>query len=401
MSFKNSRLMGTLVMLVFVSIVTIGLMTYDTVSVSANPTSGGKTIHELERGLKDAKEEQAQLKKDLQNAQANVNSYEAEIERLDSEIAILTKQLSLVEKLYEEWEQDRAATEKEIERLEQKREAEVEVFEDMLRISYQYGTDTYFNLIFGSQDIGDFLSRADLIGYHLKANDNILESLAGTLNDLEAARQQYELSISAIEEYSTQQEELQKELEEKSAYALQKKQEFEADEAKLKAQLNAKDAEMAQMQAEIAKYYEEQRRNGNTQVYSGGDFFLPLPKGSYRISSEFTYRINPITGKPENHNGLDMAAPGGTPIYAAASGTVIVSTYSSSWGNVIQVDHGGGLVTLYAHCSYRGVTKGQTVSKGQEIGRVGTTGWSTGNHLHFTVYKNGVAQNPRNYLSGV
>ena len=96
-----------------------------------------------------------------------------------------------------------------------------------------------------------------------------------------------------------------------------------------------------------------------------------------------------------------MAAPGGTPIYAAASGIVIDSKYSSSWGNVIQIDHGGGLVTLYAHCSYRGVEKGQTVAAGQQIGKVGTTGWSTGNHLHFTVYKNGVAVNPRGYLSGV
>ena len=399
MSFKNSRLFSAIAMLLLVSIVSIGLMTYDTVSVSA--ANGEKTIHELERGLRDAKEEQAKLKKDLQSAAAKANSYEAEITRLDSEIAVLTKQLALVEKLNEEWEKDKAATEAEIARLEKKREDEVDIFEAMLRISYQYGKDTYFNLIFGSQNIGDFLSRADLIGYHLRANDNILAGLSSTLKELSAAKKQYELSISAIDEYSSQQVALQKELEAKSAAALKKKQEYEADEKKLKAQLSAKDSEMAKMQADIAKYYEEQRKNGNTKVYSGGDFFLPLPKGSYRISSEFTNRISPITGKPENHNGLDLAAPSGTPIYAAASGTVIVSTYSSSWGNVIQIDHGGGLVTLYAHCSYRGVSKGQTVSKGQEIGRVGTTGWSTGNHLHFTVYKNGVATNPRNYLSGV
>ena len=284
---------------------------------------------------------------------------------------------------------------------EEQKDNEIEVFEDMLRMSYQYGTDTYFNIIFGSQDIGDFLSRADLIGYHLKANENVLNSLSGTLKDLEAAKSKYEESMTAVEEYNTQQEELKKQLEERSEYALQKKLEYEADAAKLKTQVDAKTAEMANMQADILRYYEQQRANGNTQSYTGGAFLLPLPVGSYRISSEFKARINPITGKPENHNGLDMAAPGGTPIYAAASGIVIDSKYSSSWGNVIQIDHGGGLVTLYAHCSYRGVEKGQTVAAGQQIGKVGTTGWSTGNHLHFTVYKNGVAVNPRGYLSGV
>ncbi|MBR2020934.1 MAG: peptidoglycan DD-metalloendopeptidase family protein, partial [Clostridia bacterium] len=306
--------------------------------------------------------------------------------------------LTLIEMLTAEWTTDKEETEKNIASLEKKKEDEIQTFEAMLRMSYQYGSDTYFNLIFGSQDIGDFLSRTDLIGYHLKANDNILDSLSGTLTELESEKEQYTKSIEKIDSYGEQQKELQAQLEEKSEYARQKKLEFEADQKKYKEQLDAKTSEMQKMQAEIQAYYEEQRRNGNTQKYEGGTFFIPLPAGSYRISSEFTNRISPITGKRENHNGLDMAAPGGTNIYAAAGGTVIDSRYSSSWGNVIQIDHGGGIVTLYAHCSYRGVQKGQTVSKGQLIARVGTTGWSTGNHLHFTVYENGVAVNPRKYL---
>lgn len=402
MSFKNTRLAKILAVIITAGVVTAGLAVYSSVSVShAQTSSGQKTIHELERGLRDAQEEEKKLKNQLRQAQGAVASYEAEIAQLDSEISILTKQLTLVEELYNEWVKDKQETETKIKELEEQRDDEIEVFEDMLRMSYQYGTDTYFNIIFGSQDIGDFLSRADLIGYHLKANENVLNSLSGTLKDLEAAKSKYEESMTAVEEYNTQQEELKKQLEERSEYALQKKLEYEADAAKLKTQVDAKTAEMANMQADILRYYEQQRANGNTQSYTGGAFLLPLPVGSYRISSEFKARINPITGKPENHNGLDMAAPGGTPIYAAASGIVIDSKYSSSWGNVIQIDHGGGLVTLYAHCSYRGVEKGQTVAAGQQIGKVGTTGWSTGNHLHFTVYKNGVAVNPRGYLSGV
>lgn len=398
MSFRASRLMGTLIMVVVMSFVTVGLMSYDTLTVFANTTTSGKTIHELENSLKNAQSEEKKLKASMQNAASQAASYEAQIIELDNEISNLTEQLTLIENLVAEWNKDKEETEKKIADLETKKEAEIQTFEAMLRMSYQYGSDTYFNLIFGSQDIGDFLSRTDLIGYHLKANDNILDSLSGTLSELEDANEQYTKSIEKIDSYGTSQKELQKQLEERSEYARQKKLEFEADEAKYKSQLSAKSSEMAKMQAEIQAYYAEQRRNGNTQKYEGGTFFLPLPAGSYRISSEYANRISPITGKPENHNGLDMAAPGGTDIYAAAGGTVIDSRYSSSWGNVIQIDHGGGLVTLYAHCSYRGVQKGQTVSKGQFIGRVGTTGWSTGNHLHFTVYENGVAVNPRKYL---
>ncbi len=398
MSFRASRLMGTLIMVVVMSFVTVGLMSYDTLTVFANTTTSGKTIHELENSLKNAQSEEKKLKASMQNAASQAASYEAQIIELDNEISNLTEQLTLIENLVAEWNKDKEETEKKIADLEAKKEAEIQTFEAMLRMSYQYGSDTYFNLIFGSQDIGDFLSRTDLIGYHLKANDNILDSLSGTLSELEDANEQYTKSIQKIDSYGTSQKELQKQLEERSEYARQKKLEFEADEAKYKSQLSAKSSEMAKMQAEIQAYYAEQRRNGNTQKYEGGTFFLPLPAGSYRISSEYANRISPITGKRENHNGLDMAAPGGTDIYAAAGGTVIDSRYSSSWGNVIQIDHGGGLVTLYAHCSYRGVQKGQTVSKGQFIGRVGTTGWSTGNHLHFTVYENGVAVNPRKYL---
>lgn len=398
MSMRCKRLLGTLVMITVMNFVLVGLMSYDTVRVAATPTQSGKTIHELEKSLKDAQSEEKALKASIQQAHSSAASYEAEIKQLDDEIAILTEQLSLIESLFEEWTRERDETEKVINELEAEKEAEIDVFESMLRMSYQYGSDTYFNLIFGSQDIGDFLSRADLIGYHLKANDNILDSLSGTIGELETATEQYEKSIEAIDSYGLKQEELRTQLEERSEYARQKKAEFEADEAKLKAQLSAKSSEMAQMQAEIQRYYEEQRRKGNNQKYEGGTFFTPLSYGSYRITSEFENRISPITGRRENHNGIDFAAPGGTSIYAAAGGTVIDSRYSSSWGNVIQIDHGGGIVTLYAHCSYRGVEKGQTVSKGQLIAKVGSTGWSTGNHLHFTVYENGVAVNPRKYL---
>ena len=110
--------------------------------------------------------------------------------------------------------------------------------------------------------------------------------------------------------------------------------------------------------------------------------------------------MHPTLKVEKFHNGLDMAAPGGSPILAAYNGKVVAADYSSSMGNYIMIDHGGGLYTIYMHASALYVSKGKEVSKGEKIAAVGSTGRSTGNHLHFGVRLNGQYVNPRNYLGG-
>ena len=124
----------------------------------------------------------------------------------------------------------------------------------------------------------------------------------------------------------------------------------------------------------------------------------PAPQYT-RISSYFAGRIDPITGKKSNHGGLDLAAPGGSPILAANSGTVIIAGYHYSYGNYVVIDHGGGVSTLYGHSSKLLVSRGQKVSRGQQIAKVGTTGRSTGNHLHFEVRINGQRVDPLPYIT--
>ena len=138
--------------------------------------------------------------------------------------------------------------------------------------------------------------------------------------------------------------------------------------------------------------------NAGASVITGnGTFTHPCPGYTY-ISSEFGYREQPIAGASTNHKGMDFAAPAGTPIYAAASGTVTSASYSGNAGNMIVINHGNGLQTYYMHCNSMYVRAGQTVSKGQNIGAVGSTGNSSGPHLHFQVMQNGTPVNPRNYL---
>lgn len=127
-----------------------------------------------------------------------------------------------------------------------------------------------------------------------------------------------------------------------------------------------------------------------------GELYWPLP-GHHRITSPFGYRMHPILKYRKLHTGVDIGAPNGTPVVSAASGTVIASRFMGGYGNCIMIDH-GGKVTVYAHLSSRAVSPGQSVSAGQTIGYVGSTGMSTGAHLHFEVRINGAVQNPLNYL---
>ena len=165
-------------------------------------------------------------------------------------------------------------------------------------------------------------------------------------------------------------------------------------------ELKKQEAEMEaaerQIQAQINAALGKSDQKGLT--YTGNGKFI-LPIASYtRISSPFGYRIHPITGTRKLHSGIDYAAPAGTAIYAAEDGIVLTSGWINGYGYTVTVNHGSGYVTLYAHCSTLIAKAGQKVTKGQTIARVGSTGNSTGNHLHFEVKVNGAAQDPAKFL---
>lgn len=132
-------------------------------------------------------------------------------------------------------------------------------------------------------------------------------------------------------------------------------------------------------------------------VISDSGFCWPTP-GYTRITSPYGYRVHPITGKLKFHAGVDIGAAGGSPILAAAAGTVTISVYSSSYGNYVEIDHGDGVRTRYAHMSARSCKVGDTVELGQVIGLVGSTGNSTGNHCHFELRVNGTTYDPMQYF---
>ena len=229
-----------------------------------------------------------------------------------------------------------------------------------------------------------------------------MEQLVETRRQIESIKADLESARAEQEDARAQQEAKKAEQQEKVAEAQKLLDQINADMAEVNRQLDAESAAAAEIQAEIAKKQKalaEERRKNNITIDTESNYMWPLP-GYNRLTSAFGYRIHPITNKAHSHTGIDVPAPARTPILAAKSGQVVTSARHSSYGNYVVIDHGNGSSTLYAHMSSRNVTEGQMVKQGDVIGYVGTTGSSTGNHLHLEIRENYTRINPeRKYTS--
>ena len=191
------------------------------------------------------------------------------------------------------------------------------------------------------------------------------------------------------------------ELERVNAQIGEKTAEAEAYEKDIKAQEDAIrriEEELRRQEEEARKAAQAAGKTYNTVSLGNINFIWPCPSSS-RITSAFGSRTSPTEGASSNHKGIDIGASTGSNILAAADGTVSIATYSYSAGNYIMLNHGGGVTTVYMHCSSLLVSPGETVKKGQVIAKVGSTGYSTGPHLHFGIRYNGSYVNPSSYVS--
>ena len=277
------------------------------------------------------------------------------------------------------------------------------------RIKYMYenGNQEYLDIIFGAKSISDLLNRSEYV-----------EKISEYDNKVFAHFKKAALTVQQKEKQCEQQTNELKELETKTREEKQAVSELKADK---KTELDKIDKAMEKSQDQVSEYTKkaleaenqveallqkkqdeidrEMAAGGGNSGGSTTGFGWPLKGGAGRISSGFGGRKSPTAGASTYHKGVDLAAPSGTPILAAGSGKVVTATYSSSAGNYIMISHGNRLYTVYMHCSRLAVSAGKQVTKGQVIGYVGSTGISTGAHLHFGVTKNGSYVNPLNYIS--
>nr|WP_317325121.1 peptidoglycan DD-metalloendopeptidase family protein [uncultured Flavonifractor sp.] len=331
---------------------------------------------QLKDQLAEVKEDQAAAQQQRQILTQQLNAINAEIANIDAQIAWYDGEIS----------------KKEAERVEaEAREAEqYELFCQRVRAMEEEGSVSYWSILFNADSFSDLLDRIADVDSVMDYDNAVMDELIATREELE--RLQAELESARAEEQAArdQQEVKKKEQQAKVAEAQKLLDQINADVAEVNRQLDAEEAGAAEIQAQIAKkqkQLEEERRKNNITISSESGYLWPLP-GYYRLTSQFGYRIHPITGKAHSHTGIDVPAPGGTPILAAKSGQVVTSAKHYSYGNYVVIDHGNGNSTLYAHMRSRAVSEGQMVKQGQVIGYVGTTGSSTGNHLHLEVRDN-------------
>ena len=382
-----------------------GLMT--ALLVGALLPGGGPVQHAQAASTSQLKSRLAELKSARAEANAAVEALEGESEKYSEKIAALDYQiqstraeLNATQKIIDSLTRDIADKQDELDETIAQLDEKQELFETRIRVMYENGDTTYLEVLLSSEDFSDMLTNMEIVSQIMDYDKRIVEEYKALKAQIETQKAALESDRKDKQDYADDLEQAYEEIE-------AQKKEYKALKAKVDSDLALKKAEAERMlreqdeiNDEIAALSRQETAasgGGGGKVYSG-PLVWPCPSYS-RISSQYGYRTHPISGTRKLHKGLDIAASSGNPVIAAASGTVVKSYFSSSYGNYVVISHGGGLMTAYAHMTRRLVSAGQTVAAGQQVGTVGSTGNSTGPHLHFEVYVGGSTTNPMNYFS--
>ena len=316
---------------------------------------------------------------------------------LDEQIALITRQIADTDAVLAEYDGLIAAKEAEIADIEAKEQAQYELFCAQVRSMEERGTVSYLSILFDSSDFTELLDRAMMIGEIMDYNNEIIDMLLDTRAQLQTAKEELEDERADQQAIRDQQAANQAELEVQQAEAAALAQKLIDQESEYQAAVQALEEEDARIEQEM-KDAQRQLAAQNAGIVSETGWYWPVP-GFYTLTSGFGWRTHPVYGTQRYHNGTDIGGAGinGTAIGAAKSGVVTTSKYSSSYGNYVVVSHSDGYQTLYAHMSSRAVSEGDIVTQGQTLGYVGTTGVSTGPHLHYEVWYNGSRTDAEQY----
>lgn len=427
--------------------VSVLLCTVLLISAPAQVCATEKTAADYKEEIREKKEQAEEHKQEMRSSESKVDMMEEAVAGLNSEkkelqvaknelsetVEALDAQLTNVQEVLVELGEDIDRKTKQVENIKNRlREAEAnqdEQYASMkqrIKFMYEKGDTAYITMVFGAQNLTDMLNKAEYIeevsAYDrqllneytetkyrvINLKDKLEVEQASLLETQEQAEiQEYQMSM-LIDQKNGEIEKYESEISTKEGAI----KEYEAMIASQNATIAALEASILQAEREADALQKELEESGlsdndidssssskpvTTQQVFSGPFCMPAPSYT-RVSDDYGNRIHPILGVKQFHNGIDFAAPGGSPILAAQSGTVIAAAYSSTMGNYIMINHGGGVITIYMHASALYVSAGQTVTKGQKIAAVGTTGRSTGNHLHFSVRVNGSYVSPWSYL---
>lgn len=351
---------------------------------------------ELEKELEEARQTISDLKESKGNVEAKVAELNQRLIRISSRITELENQLT-------EKSEDILETKEELSDAQAQKEKQYADMKIRIQFMYENAQRSYMDALLSARDLTSFLNAAEYITQienydrqKLKEYEETVEWIKTVEAQLEQDYADLEEMKAAVEAEKGQVASLMRQKETELAGIADDITDAQSDVDYYAAEIQAQEELIAAIQRAEA---EKAAAGIVDNPYSGGVFTWPCPS-STRITSDYGARVSPTTGASSNHKGIDIGASYGADIVAAAPGTVKASAYSSAAGNYLMIDHGGGLYTVYMHCSSLLVSEGTQVSAGQVIAKVGSTGISTGNHLHFGVSLNGSYVSPWSYLGG-
>lgn len=338
-----------------------------------------KQINQQQNKLNQAKKQEKTIMGQLQNLEQNIVKTEKEITALGQRMDFLKENIR--------------QTENDIKKLEEKLAIQSDTLGDRLVFIYEKGNVSYLEVLLAATDVRDFLTRLDMLNLIVEQDVNLIESINQQKHELDMKKSSLEINKQELEGAQKSQQNKKQELN----YQHGEKQEILDSVQKEKVQYQKALEELERTSQELEAMIRKLQAGSSGVQQGTGTYTWPAP-GCKTISSPYGMRYHPILKTRKLHTGVDIAASQGKTIVAADSGTVIYVGWMGGYGQVTVIDHGGGMSTLYAHQSAFLVSEGSKVTKGQAIGKVGSTGWSTGPHLHFEVRVNGSPVNPTGYI---
>lgn len=413
MKLGRKQRLGLLCVALAVALIVSGLMIKgERVLASSFSDITSDSIEAKKDEIADATKQQNDIKNSISNMEAIVAGLEAKkadldhyIEEIDGTMSDLQTKISTYEHLILEKEEEIEVKQKELEEALSKEAEQYDSMKKRIQFMYENGETSYLEAIFQAEGFSDMLNRAEYVEQIAAYDNQMLHEYIMQKEYIALCKESVEQEKITLNESKSAMEEEKSNLEVIRNKKAQDLAVYEHDIALTEATIKELEADLkyqtdliASLEKEIT---DEQREilkaNGITLGYDGSGFANPAPSYTV-ITSEFGWRKDPFTGLKAYHNGIDMAAAEGTPIVAAYTGIVGEAGYNKSMGNYIYVEHGDGLRTIYLHASKLYVKKDDIVIKGEVIGAVGSTGRSTGPHLHFSVRLNGEYVSPWNYL---
>lgn len=398
--FKFSAAKVIISLIVLLSAFAVGVQMLPS-SNDVGVTASAATASELEAKQaklqsqqKNIKSKLSALKKSKANAQEQLDVVNELVANLETQIETVNNQIASANAEIKDIEKEIALKDQEI-------EASKDKFKERLKAIYISGDMTGgLEILLCSDGLQEFISNTVYLEAMADYDQGLIDELTSDKEGYQDKKAVVEAKKKEIDAQKAELAEKKTELDAQQKEAEELMKQIKADEEAYKKKQAEIDLQMEQARVQLDALVSKNTANSQNTAYYGGSFSWPTP-GYKNVTSKYGWRTYTLNGKKvtSNHKGIDIGAPSGAKIIASNGGKVATSAYNANgYGNYVILDHGGGKLTVYGHMSKRGVSVGQSVTKGQQIGKVGSTGRSTGPHLHFEIRINGNAVNPLNYL---